>query len=45
MKLYAGIGSRETPPLIGAEMATRAKKLAGEGYVLRSGAPDSVKGT
>ena len=38
MKFYAGIGSRETPPEICAEMAVRAMRLAIDGYCLRSGA-------
>lgn len=37
-KFYAGIGSRETPPMIGARMAERAKQQAEHGYTLRSGA-------
>lgn len=38
MKFYAGIGSRKTPPMVGAEMTTRARLLGRQGYTLRSGA-------
>jgi hypothetical protein len=34
---YAGVGSRETPPDVLALMQALAEKLAGEGWVLRTG--------
>lgn len=37
-RLYAGIGSRETPPEVLAKMEALASDLAGQGFVLRSGA-------
>lgn len=37
MKIYTGIGSRNTPPDILDIMFRLAGKLASEGYVLRSG--------
>lgn len=36
-RLYAGIGSRQTPPDICAHMTTFAARLAAAGYALRSG--------
>jgi hypothetical protein len=36
-KFYAGIGSRETPPEIMDLMTLIAKRLAGSGFILRSG--------
>ena len=36
-KIYAGIGSRETPKEVCIEIQGLAKTLANEGYVLRSG--------
>lgn len=35
--IYAGIGSRETPPAIMQRMTNMAKKLDADGYTLRSG--------
>lgn len=37
MKLYAGIGSRSTPPSILEKMSNIAYSLAADGWVLRSG--------
>lgn len=37
MAIYAGIGSRETPPHILTEMTTLATRLAQNGWSLRSG--------
>ena len=36
-KYYAGIGSREAPALIQGFFTKLAERLAGQGYVLRSG--------
>lgn len=38
MKFYTGVGSRETPPEILKMMQELGKKLASEGWTLRSGA-------
>lgn len=38
MKNYTGVGSRETPSRVLADMTRIAQTLAGEGYTLRSGA-------
>lgn len=38
MKYYTGVGSRSTPKDIMQLMSSLAYKLAGEGYILRSGA-------
>lgn len=40
--LYAGIGSRETPPDMIKRMASIARRLAELGFVLRSGAADGA---
>ncbi len=37
MAFYAGIGSRETPPIICAQMTEIAKYLDKYGFILRSG--------
>ncbi len=37
MKVYAGIGSRETPPHVIRLMGRIAERLACEGWTLRSG--------
>ena len=42
MKYYAGIGSRETPADVMVRMTTIARRLAGLGYVLRSGGADGA---
>lgn len=42
MKHYAGIGSRETPKVIGQQMTEIAKLLASKDYVLRSGGADGA---
>ena len=41
-KYYAGIGSRETPDSVMNQMIALAKRLAGRGYCLRSGAADGA---
>jgi hypothetical protein len=41
-KYYSGIGSRETPEDICKFMTRLAKKLAGEGWTMRSGAADGA---
>lgn len=41
-KYYAGIGSRETPSEVLAEMTSIAKRLEAKGYVLRSGGADGA---
>lgn len=42
MKYYAGIGSRETPPLVLQRMTEKARELAAQGYILRSGAAEGA---
>lgn len=42
MKWYAGVGSRETPPVVAAMMKEQAAKLESLGYVLRSGGADGA---
>jgi hypothetical protein len=42
VNFYAGIGSRQTPMPVQAEMTDMARRLQAEGYTLRSGAADGA---
>jgi hypothetical protein len=42
MPVYAGIGSRETPPMILAKFSEIGEALAREGWILRSGGADGA---
>jgi hypothetical protein len=42
MMLYAGVGSRKTPPQVLVYMERVAQRLAARGYILRSGCADGA---
>lgn len=41
-KYYTGVGSRETPVVVGMKMVAIAKVMSDKGYVLRSGGADGA---
>jgi hypothetical protein len=45
MKIYAGVGSRQTPPEVLSQMVAIAQQLGRDGWLLRSGGADGADKT